>query len=490
MAELTVLCPDKIMKIPFEAPAKLQSVLQAAGVLFDRPCGGRGVCGKCRAELSGLVSEPNEAERKVGCRLLCQAELLGDATLSLTGDAQLTQIESTTVRSFAPAHPMPGEYGFAVDIGTTTVVVQLYDLKSGKLLAESSGRNRQIAVAADVMGRIGQALEGKADELRSLISDQIRDLMTQTLKRAGLADKDAPCAVVTGNTTMLYLLTGRNPECLSHAPFVADTLFDTTLPIWGRQVYLPPCFGAFVGADIACAVLFSGLCSQDGTSLLCDIGTNGEMALWHKGTLSVCSTAAGPAFEGAGISCGCPSIPGAIFKVETDGHTLTPYTLGDLPPVGLCGSGLIDTVACLLQCRELDETGYLEDDYPIAKDVHLSPADIRALQLAKAAIAAGMETLLDSTNLSASQLETLYLAGGFGNHLNLTSAARIGLIPEELIPKAKPIGNAALSGAAMLLLNTDLREKVRTWTKNARTVILGGNPKFNQAYVDQMIFPE
>jgi uncharacterized 2Fe-2S/4Fe-4S cluster protein (DUF4445 family) len=245
---------------------------------------------------------------------------------------------------------------------------------------------------------------------------------------------------------------------------------------------------AFVGADISCAVLASGMCKEK-TALLCDIGTNGEIALWKEGQLYVTSTAAGPTFEGALISCGCSSIPGAIDRVWAEDGNIQIHTIGDQPAVGICGSGLIDAVAVLLREEIMDETGALDEDITFAPGVTLLQKDIRALQLAKAAIAAGIQTLLDGSGTTCEEIESFYLAGGFGSHLNLQSAAAIGLIPGELVEKAKVIGNAALAGASQLLLDQTALPVLREIAKNSRHYNLGGNPTFNTNYMEQMLFP-
>ena len=480
MATLSVWSNGNQKEITFTPPRPLHALLEEAGFYGLRPCGGLGKCGKCAVTLEGAVSPPNPAEEKAGVRLACQAEILGDARVFLPVSADLQQIQTDFQSDGISFTPMPG-IGAAVDIGSTTVVLRRYDLQTGTLLGQAAMLNPQTAVAADVMGRIGAAMEGKGTLLQNQITDALKLLLHRS---GGSADK----AVITGNTTMLYLLTGRDPEPLSHAPFQADTLFDTDTSVLGVPSYLPPCMNAFVGADISCAVLASGMCREQ-TSLLCDIGTNGEIALWKDGTLFVTSTAAGPAFEGALISCGCSSIPGAIDKVWAEDGEIRVHTIGDVPAVGICGSGLIDAVAVLLQEERMDETGALDKDVTLAPGVTLLQKDIRALQLAKAAIAAGIQTLLDGSGTDCSDIESFYLAGGFGSHLNIASAAAIGLIPEELADKAKVIGNAALAGASRLLLDPAALAGIRTIAQNSRHYNLGGNPVFNANYMEQMLFP-
>lgn len=482
MAVLTVETGDKVQQLVFDAPKPLKNLLEEAGLQQPHPCGGRGSCGKCAVCLEGAVSAPNEAEKKAGTRLSCQAILLGDAKAVLKKREDLSQIQIKSKAEVELGIPISGKIGAAVDIGTTTIALKRYDLQTGLLLGESAMENPQVRVAADVMGRIGAAMDGQLETLQK----QVLDAISQLLDRAG---GPADTLVITGNTTMLYLLTGRDPKCLSCVPFEADTLFDTDTQILNTPAYLPPCMNAFVGADITCAVLASEMCQKE-TALLCDVGTNGEIALWRDGTLYVTSTAAGPAFEGAGISCGCSSIPGAIDRVWAEQGRLELHTIGDVPAVGLCGSGLIDAVAQLLELEWMDETGALdEDEVELAPGVSLLQKDIRAMQLAKAAIAAGIQTLLEVSSTACDEIETLYIAGGFGSHLNIESAVRIGLIPEELEHKVQVIGNAALAGASQLLLDSRKLAPLRAIAACSRHWNLGGNPRFNENYMSSMLFP-
>lgn len=487
MPELIIRQNGMSRAVPFEGTTVLDEVLEMAGIRPPHPCGGRGSCGKCAVELFGAVSEPNAAELRAGVRLSCQAVLLGDAAVTLPEDQSVEQIETGMDVQLTALHPMPGRFGAAVDIGTTTIAVKVYNLADGTCLGTAARLNPQTAVAADVMGRIDAAMKGGLMKLQEQVTTAIETLLQEAVQDPEKID----VLVVTGNTTMLYLLTGRDPESLSHAPFLADTLFDTEITLGGKTVYLPPCMNAFVGADITCAVLASGMCEKTETALLCDIGTNGEMALWKDGKLYVTSTAAGPAFEGAGISCGCGSVRGAIDRVWLENGRLCVHTIGEEKAVGVCGSGLIDAVAAGLQCEEIDETGALEEDELfLAENVSLQPRDIRAVQLAKAAIAAGMETLLETAGASIDEVQTLYIAGGFGSHLNVQSAAVIGLLPAELTERTVILGNAALSGTASVLLNVQEQEALRGIASRATHVNLGGNPTFNEKYIEQMMFGE
>lgn len=464
-------------------------MLIAHDLAVPRPCGGRGVCGKCAVELSGQVSAPNAAERRAGRRLSCQALLMGDALAVLPDDGGMEQIALFSDAAARAVKPTAGRLGAAVDIGTTTLACKLYDLRDGTCLSEAGRRNPQTAVAADVMGRVGHAMDGGLDTLRRQAGEAVGGMLRESCARAGVSFEALDALVVTGNTTMLYLLTGRDPRALSHAPFLADHLFDEETELFGRRTYLPPCMHAFVGADISCAVLAAGQCDGDGISLLTDIGTNGEIALWKDGVLRVASTAAGPAFEGAGISCGCGSVRGAIDRVWLEGKEVRAHTIGEASAVGVCGSGLIDAIAAFLRRGDIEETGATEEERLALRDgVALMPKDIRAVQLAKAAIAAGMETLMRSAQTAPEEIGTLYIAGGFGSHLNVDSAATIGLIPDALAGSVRILGNAALAGAARLLLDTDAIARIRAICARATFVNLGGDPLFNELYVDHMFF--
>ena len=490
MAILTINLGLQTSQLTFAPPAKLSDLLMLADASVGQPCGGRGVCGKCAVLLTGNISDATPSEARLNCRLACQATILGDASVTLPA-LHTHHIQAGAQHQLTPHSPMPGKYGTTIDIGTTTLVLQLRDLATGALLGCASMLNPQTSVSADVIGRIDAACKGRLRELQNQVASAIHALLTTVCAQAEISPDAIASFVITGNTTMLYLLNGRSPVCLGRAPFHADCLFGNEHATEKKTIYFPPCLQAFVGADTTCAILASGMLERTETALLCDVGTNGELALWHKGQLYIASTAAGPAFEGAGISCGCGSIDGAIDRVDLLNGITYCHTLGNQPAVGICGSGLLDAIAVMLDSGVLDESGAMDEPvFLLREQIMLTQADIRAVQLAKAATYAGIQTMLDAANCTEDDVSTLYLAGGFGSHLNLRSAARIGLLPATLAMKAKVIGNAALDGAAQLLLNTSRRADLTALQGKCMHVRLDGNPAFAERYIDAMLFPE
>lgn len=295
---------------------------------------------------------------------------------------------------------------------------------------------------------------------------------------------------------MLYLLAEINPYCLSRAPFEASYLFgelqkgaDLDLPCPGARVYFPRCVSAFVGADLITALLASGLWKENETSVLVDIGTNGETVLCYGERLFCCSTAAGPAFEGAGLSMGMAGKKGAIDHVSVQEGKLCPQVIGNGRATGICGSGVVDTLAAFLDLELMDETGHLEKDPSfISEQVSISQQDVRMVQLAKSAICAGIQTLVESAGVPMAEVKKLVIAGGFGSYLDIENAGKIGLVPPELTKKARIIGNGALMGAAMILLNQDFAEISSRLAQKAVTVDLTASPVFQQHYMEGMMF--
>ena len=483
--------------------------LAVAGIMLseiingEKPCGGHGKCGKCKVIAKGVLSAPTNDELKhliadelaKGVRLACMTYAFGDCEITTTSNKESSQIVTDGELPEFEISPTFAKYGIAVDVGSTTLAARLYGV-DGNILGSTSRINPQQEWGADVITRIEAALGGKAADLARAIREALNGIIYELSVIAKIDSKEIDSVVITGNTVMLSLLTEQSVEPFSHAPFDAERLFGETVRagelelsnlIPTTPIYIPPCISAFVGADTTCAILATELCDGD-TAMMADIGTNGEMALWHGGRLTVCSTAAGPAFEGVGISMGMRGAVGAIDKVSIEDGELRSHVIGNTEPVGICGSGLVDAVACMLDLEIVDESGSLEaDECTVQAPVCLIPKDIRMLQLAKSAICAGIVTLIDSEGLSASDISTLYIAGGFGNYLNKESAAKIGLFPKDLVDNSVAVGNAALAGASMILLNVEIKERAEEIARCANTLDLSTNPVFSDQYMSGMM---
>ena len=483
----------------------LLEVLRRGGVPLSAPCGGTGKCGKCRAEIA--------RDGKRESVLACQYRVEGDCTVfvpELAGGSICTQGAEESL----PLTPGRHGLGAAVDLGTTTVAVRLYDLADGSLLGTDSAWNAQAAYGADVISRCQYVMEHKdgLELLRERIREQVFSLAGGLARAAGRGEEPLAELLIAGNTVMEHLFMGLSPAGLAVAPFRAESLFTggKAQLVRGVKTWAAPCAASYVGGDIMAGLLSTGLWQKEGVSLFLDVGTNGEMALGGRNGFVCCAVASGPAFEGAGIRCGMASTPGAVSDVRwgDDGPELT--VIGGGEAKGLCGSGLIRLLALLLEKGLVDETGWLlppeeapveyekwlsEDEngngcFHLSPAVFLSAADVRQLQLAKAAVAAGIQVLLEEAGLSAGDVDWVYLAGGFGAHLDPQAAAAIGMLPQELAGKTRVVGNSALSGAAMALLDEHSRGTLDEIQNHCKYIELSGNSRFNTAFPQHMMFCE
>lgn len=493
MYTITVQTGGQTLSLPAAPGALLSDLLRQAIPSFALPCGGNHTCGKCLVRLSGAIPAPSASDLRLltgaaladGVRLACSCTVEGDLTVALhtAGAAKIVAWNKTV-----PFARTETGYGLAVDIGTTTVAMQLFDRASGQVLAEQLAENAQRGYGADVISRIEACKTAGLDVLSARIRDQLEDMAAACLQDAGIDHIDE--AVVTGNSTMLHLYEGLDPASLAVVPFAVQSYFGcmSRHTLAGAPVYLPRCVGAYVGADIVCAILAAGM-DTGGVQLLTDIGTNGEIALMRDGRLTCCSTAAGPAFEGAGLSCGMPATAGAIRAVGRQDGRVVYETVQGAAPCGICGSGILDALAVMLDTEAIDDAGYMDEDYTIGDSgVTVTQRDVRQIQLAKSAICAGILTLLEEAGLEADAVDRFIIAGGFGSSMNVDSACTIGLFPQALGVKTDFIGNGALGGAAMLLMNRSLRGQSEQLAQAAAEISLSASPAFMDAYVDCMSF--
>lgn len=478
----------------------LQDLLFAHGVEF--PCGGRGRCKGCRVKvLRGLIPPTQDdldrlapAELEAGWRLACRAQADTDLQLELAQWELPILADQTTF----PFTPQPG-LGIAIDLGTTTIVAQLLDLATSHVLAVRTALNLQARHGADIMSRIEFACR-EPGTLTRIIREQLGEMLAAMIYTAdGLTDHVTQ-VVMVGNTVMHHLFCGLDLQPLAHSPFETDRLELEIIPASAIGWELPgdplvrflPNLGGFVGSDILAGILATRLHEAIELTAMMDLGTNGEIVLGNRDRILCASTAAGPAFEGARIASGMRAATGAIDSVSILDAGFDCHVIGQGEARGLCGSGLVDAVAAGLELGLIQSSGRLTQPPAIAltPSVQLTQSDVRELQLAKGAIAAGLELLVRKWGVPAYAVSKVYLAGAFGNYINRQSARRIGLLRTP-VDRVCPAGNTALLGAKLALFSLhqgdgtypDLRRKIEH-------VPLSEDPAFQDVFAEELRFPE
>ncbi|OPX43769.1 Na(+)-translocating NADH-quinone reductase subunit F [Ruminiclostridium hungatei] len=480
-----------------------------------------GICAQKSGELYGEAM-PDDSDLSLLRSLPSALRQEGSCVTLVTGCSKLLSVEAGDTTAEL--------YGAAVDIGTTTLACYLLDLNTGKRLSVSSLLNPQKIYGADVISRIKHAMDSPEglEQLQAQVVKGVNAGISALCAQAGISTAGIYAVTLAGNTTMLHLLTGVDPRNIAAAPFIPA--FTRSINVKAAELGISinpsglalilPSVSAYIGADTVAAVLSTGMYRQESIALLIDIGTNGEMVLGSKDFLYACSSAAGPAFEGANIRNGMGSITGAISSVSlTQGFRCT--TIGNSRPMGICGTGVVDILAQLLEAGIVDETGrldtlwksenqalaalsrrivqvdginafrlYEQEETLTGRDIALTQKDIRELQNAKAAIAAGINILVKEAGISFDKIETVYLAGGFGSYINIDSALKIGLIPGALKGRIITVGNAAGQGAAESLLNRNSLNAAYELSRKITYVELSARSDFNQLFVDCMLFEE
>lgn len=396
---------------------------------------------------------------------------------------------------------LPQVYMAAFDLGTTSIAGYLIHLNERKIVISDGMRNPQAQYGGDVITRADYALAHGTEVLAECAREAVDSLLERMCARANVPRESVYALMLAGNTAMHHLFLGISPDSLVLAPYNPTISEQLSLRSGdyglhahpAARLYTLPVIGGFVGADtVACLVAGKWL-NREKLTLLIDIGTNGELVLGNKNRRLACSTAAGPAFEGAKITCGMCGAEGAIDHVWIEGGRLRWHVLGDKTPVGICGSGLVDLVAVLLDIGAMDDSGRLSDGerFDIADTgVYITQRDIREVQLAKAAIAAGIALLAEKLGVGIGDIEEVDIAGAFGNYIDPDSACAIGLIPAGLRQRIVPVGNAAGEGAKLSLMDVDSWRSSRMLAEGTGFLELATMPQFQEEFVDQLSFPE
>lgn len=531
MAIVHVRFEPEGLAVEVPAGATLHEAAAEAGITISAPCGGLGRCGSCRVRVSGDLRGPGRTERDAlgaaagaGVRLACLARVEGPGEIVVTRDAAPGALQITLAGPdlvFA-LEPRPGsEYalllgvrpmGAAVDLGTTTIAVRVLGLDDGADLGEAVSLNPQAELGADVLTRVSRALAGDARALRRAVTGEVERLVGSLVVRPALADFTLCETVIVGNPTMMHLFLGRDVASLAAPPYegvlteeVVLDAADADMPTLGEvRVTVGPAASAFVGADAVAAVVATALAGRGEPALLIDLGTNGEVVLATPDALLATSAAAGPAFEGGGLASGMRAEAGAVERAWLGADGLGLATVGGEEPRGVCGSGLLDLVAVLLDAGTLDTEGRMQAAGPladrvtetegglvfeVADGVVLAQRDVRALQLAKAAVAVAIDVLLAEAGVVAGDVREVLVAGGFGSHLRPASLVALGIVPAAWAERVTFVGNAALAGASAMLLSGEARREAERVARAVRTVPLAGRADFQTRYIAALDFP-
>lgn len=498
MPQIKILLKGTVVTFSSEKGKTLLNVLQENGFDIYSPCGGNGTCGKCKVFVKGE-----------GELTSCIYQVTNDIEIVLPEKREakilVEQHEHTIELPFNPGDSAALSnfpHGVAIDIGTTTLVFYLVNLISGAIIETRAAVNLQAKYGADVISRINYSAttSGGLEMLQNEILNAINLQLVHFTEIAEITRNELVKISIAGNTTMLHLLLGADPLPIALAPFTPAFTDEQILKGSDLQLHchpeaeikILPSIAAYVGADIVAGIASIKPSSQFLNYLFLDIGTNGELALVTPEKIWCCATAAGPAFEGANISCGMGAVEGAISVFGADGLSV----IGNAIPVGLCGSGLIDVVAHLVENKLVQSDGLLSEDFVIipedsvsgSKSIVLTQQDIREVQLAKSAIMAGVKVLLKKASLTFGDLDALFLAGGFGSYIDVQSAITIGMLPKEMESKTISLGNTSGTGALLALKSVHFDQIIQDIRTRSSYVELSEDEDFVMDYVMNMDF--
>lgn len=501
----------------------LQSLYDLGFYEIPNNCGGRGTCKRCQVN----TQEKGEV-------ISCLTRISEDITVELTKeDISLQRDDTLIVKSnfFSSKEQVEFELtkidsksklGIAIDIGTTTIVIQLFNLDRDSWLGEEKSRNQQNGYGSDVISRIDFSNKNGVVVLRNVLQNQLNQMIDNLMNKLNLDKKQIYKCSIAANTVMEHFLLGLSPKTIGVAPFKPLSFFgeiyepkELNLTLDEQtKIYVFPAIAGYVGGDISAGILTTNMHNSKQLAFLLDIGTNGEMVLGSKEQLIACATAAGPAFEGAEIEKGMLGVPGAVDQVfynPDDKNPITFTTISDLPPQGFCGSGLLDILAVGIRAGLIQDSGLISDKEEVepnlkqylttvddqnviaidkGRQIYITQKDIRKLQSAKGAIAAGLVTLLEATNTDPKDIEDFYLAGGFGSAINVESLAVVGMIPESFVAKTKVIGNSSLAGASQVLKTSSYLEELQLIKDKCEYIELSTDPTFTDNYIESMFFTE
>jgi uncharacterized 2Fe-2S/4Fe-4S cluster protein (DUF4445 family) len=532
MTRYTVTILPEGIRIVSDTPRPFSEILAQSGIPMSFPCGGEARCGGCMVRVEGDAPPPTHEETKAlldtdiaaGGRLACRLVVTGDMTVEVPLSSRVAGMEKgwEEVRVVSDISLRPEHPALAVDLGTTSIAVALVDEKRGEILAHASALNPQAAFGADVISRINAVIKDPENLTRQqrLVTDVLIDLAVKLTARFGIAPADIRTVTLAGNPTMEHLALGIDPRPIASAPFVpafreAMRIDAVSLGLSfsrGAFVWAFPLLSGYVGGDTLAFIWSSKIYESREMLLGLDIGTNGEIVLGNRDRIITCSTAAGPAFEGSHIRDGMRADLGAIEGVSIDDESVTLSVKGDATPRGICGSGLLDAVAQMRKTGILDTHGRITGngvpeglsrrirrdrgtaEFSLfrdeAVDIGITQKDIREIQLAKGAMRAGCEVLINEMGIGWKDIDRVLIAGAFGNYLKGESLVGAGLLPPSLLNRIFFVGDAALTGAISAALSSSARRGIERISTHVGYLELSSDRRFNDYFMSGLMFKE
>lgn len=469
---MSILIIKKHGTFKVKKSTKLIDCLAKNGIPIIATCGGKGRCGSCRVRIITPQKPPAERETlfipqsalKQGYRLACQHKITHDMTIDIP---RLKKVKFTRLKS---------NYGLALDIGTTVIKGAAVNLKTGSDEKISSVYNLQNSIGGDVLTRVGASINGQYDLLSKLLFSSIKKLKNR------LGIYRPAITMVVGNPVMLSFYLRQAVDGFAHYPFMSNLKEGVSLKNPPRYVF--PIIGGFVGGDTISGIMASRILKKNQNSLYIDLGTNGEVALIKGKKIFAASTAAGPAFEGIGISCGSLAVPGAIDRVSFSKGNIEFHTIRNKKPIGLCASGLIDLLSILLEHSLLENNGSIKHEVQLSQ-VSVNQNDIRKLQLAIGAIHSGIKILLNKARIVPDRVDEAVITGEFGSKLSIKALIRIGLLPEG-IQKISFKKDLPLQGAIKTIQSNKILNQLEEIRELSTHIDLAAQPDFQEVFVSSL----
>lgn len=526
--DVTIVTDSNSYNVTIDRMTRLETILEGQGIPCPFVCNGEGSCGKCRVKFLTNAPKPTTAERKLlgqrlidkGYRLACEVVIIKDCKIYVPDESKVQSVQVFDTEAIGERAKMRREkvvearnkileqgktdslngYGIAIDLGTTSIAVELFDCLNGNVIYATVTENHQSMYGVDIESRIDSSIRGRQYDLSSIVIRDILSCLREISKKLpkGVDINELPI-VMAGNTAMIHMICNMSCEGLAEYPYKPEDLSAQEIEI-DDEIFVTtfPAISAFLGGDIVSAIYALDIDRNDEVNVLIDLGTNGEMVVNNRGRLLASNIAMGPAFEGGNISCGCASISGAIRSVDINNGFCKVTTIDNAYAIGVCGSGVIEAVYEFFKNGIIDEHGTFSSEYTLGyelcqlnkkQSIVFLQDDVRKMQLAKAAIRASVDVLLSEANISYSEVDNIYLAGGFAYRTAVDKLIGIGALPKAWKNRIIPVGNAALEGARQFIMENDMN-RIDRIVNNTNVVDISKNENYQDMYLANVLFEE